>query len=486
MNMTPILQSCNQCQHGGEDWTCSAKFPAGRSLVTLLSLALLLLASWAGCQRESGPVAPNVGDRQGKTAGAEPALPAKEPSRHTPELPQDQAVSARGGKANRDALQLELKGSTEWQAGDEILLELAITNSGGQPLENINLEASIQFGLQDSISEGRWHVPLGQIAGGQSLLPTFRFLSTKPGVWYAKAALYHEGELIKATTRTIYVREPRQTPTEEPKDDEAALGPPLVENPDRLQRLHPEFPIWLDAEGKAVVMIGRVCQRQAPLELFACLKNSKEHESVLSINTRAYIVHAGLLALGLEPGRPVQFYPEYRPAEGPEIEITLAWRDADGQVRTALAQQWVRNVQTREPLAYPWIFTGSQLLKDEETGKQYYYADSTGELICVSNFPSAVLDLPIRSTDSNEALLFEAFTENIPPLGTPVTVILRPKSTSEAGSQAPNAPPMDSPETQPVREIPTDREDAGRSPSAEGKSPAEIQSPKSVPSDERM
>ena len=35
--------------------------------------------------------------------------------------------------------------------------------------------------------------------------------------------------------------------------------------------------------------------------------------------------------------------------------------------------------------------------------------------------------VPIRSSDSNAVLLFEAFTERIPPLGTPVTLILTPK-----------------------------------------------------------
>jgi hypothetical protein len=38
-----------------------------------------------------------------------------------------------------------------------------------------------------------------------------------------------------------------------------------------------------------------------------------------------------------------------------------------------------------------------------------------------------MLDLPIESSQSNEALLFRAFTERIPPLGTPVTLLLTPK-----------------------------------------------------------
>ena len=40
---------------------------------------------------------------------------------------------------------------------------------------------------------------------------------------------------------------------------------------------------------------------------------------------------------------------------------------------------------------------------------------------------AAVLDLPISSSANNDELLFEAFTEHIPPVGTPVTLIVRVK-----------------------------------------------------------
>ena len=68
------------------------------------------------------------------------------------------------------------------------------------------------------------------------------------------------------------------------------------------------------------------------------------------------------------------------------------------------------------------------------TKKQYYLAEA-GDFICVSNFPDAMLDLPIESTDSNDALEFEAFTEHIPPRGTKVTVVLAPEIEKKAGGE---------------------------------------------------
>ena len=91
-------------------------------------------------------------------------------------------------------------------------------------------------------------------------------------------------------------------------------------------------------------------------------------------------------------------------------------------------------------MEYAWVFAGSHFVRDEQTKEQYYRADGEGDLICVSNFPSAVLDIPVKSTDQNAGLLFECFTERIPPIGTPVTLILTPKSEKSEKSEKPSSP----------------------------------------------
>lgn len=206
----------------------------------------------------------------------------------------------------------------------------------------------------------------------------------------------------------------------------AQLGSPLVDNVDKLVRLHKVYPIWTDPQGKRVVIVGEIAQRQAPLEMFACPRHTKEHEAVVVVDAPAQLAHAGLLAVGAKAGKPVQFMPKYVPANGQEIEVSVVWKDAQGKVQTARAQDWVRNVGTRKALEYPWVFAGSAFAKDEFTGKVYYQADG-GDFICVSNFATAMLDLPVESSSINQELTFEAFTERIPERGTPVTLILAPK-----------------------------------------------------------
>jgi hypothetical protein len=190
-----------------------------------------------------------------------------------------------------------------------------------------------------------------------------------------------------------------------------------------LKRLSPTDEIWLDAATKRVVVGGVIALAKGEIEVFACPKLSKEHEAIVATNCPARLIHAGLLAIGLEPGRPVSFDPDYAAAEGPKVEVRVRWRDATGQQQEVRAQEWIRNTKTGQPLATDWVFAGSGFWRDPADGSEHYEADG-GDMICVSNFPTAMLDLPIASSDSNEALLFEAFEGRVPPAGTVVDLIL--------------------------------------------------------------
>jgi hypothetical protein len=190
--------------------------------------------------------------------------------------------------------------------------------------------------------------------------------------------------------------------------------------------LSEEFEIWIDPKEQMVIVGGQISLRQGMLEMFACTRGTKEHESIVSVNTRAFLVHAALLQLGAEQGRPAQFVPEFKPASGAEIEVFVQWQDEDGNEETVRAQDLIRDIRTEKAMAYPFVFAGSLFWKDPEDGKEYYMAEG-GEFICVSNFGTSMLDIPVESSRSNDVLAFVTYTERIPPLGTPVHLILKPK-----------------------------------------------------------
>jgi len=222
--------------------------------------------------------------------------------------------------------------------------------------------------------------------------------------------------------------------------EESTPAPPAkLPAPAGATRLSPKYDVWLDAQRGAILVDGQVSLRRGMLEMFACIRNSKEHESVVAADTQAFLVHAGLLRLGAEPGHPAQFVPDFKPPAGTEIDVSVEWRDAEGKMQTAKAQDWVRDVKTGKAMTHPWVFAGSRFWTDEQTGRQFYQAEG-GDFICVSNFGTAALDIPVESSQSNDALEFEAFTERIPPLGTPVRLVLKPVLKEQAKKAADRKP----------------------------------------------
>jgi len=205
---------------------------------------------------------------------------------------------------------------------------------------------------------------------------------------------------------------------------------PLADEPENLIPLDPQDRIWITRDQKSVVLLGRVVLREGFLELLACRVGSKEHESVLSVRVKPQLVHAALLATNARQGRPVQFTPTFIPASGDRIDITLRWKDETGQQHEATAQDWVWDMSSPEhakkPMTTHWVFSGSRMYQDAE-GNNRYVADETGELFGLSNFVGSILDVPIESSADNTKLQFGCFTERIPPLDTPVTIIVTPR-----------------------------------------------------------
>lgn len=187
---------------------------------------------------------------------------------------------------------------------------------------------------------------------------------------------------------------------------------------------------------RRVIVPALVCFREGPLELFLCRKHTKEHESVLVAEIDARDLHKALLAAGAVPGSPVKFEPKFEPAKGQSIKISIKYT-FEGKDKIVNAREWVRDGKTRKELADNWIFAGSFFYEVDEPvddeakekkppGKRTLYAANGGDIVCVSNFGTAMLDVPVASSAENEELMFEAFTERIPPLGAKVEVIFEP------------------------------------------------------------
>ncbi len=209
---------------------------------------------------------------------------------------------------------------------------------------------------------------------------------------------------------------PAQQPAEQPQAEAPKFQPDPSWKPLGKQ-------LWFDPQQKRLILQARVCLREGYLEHLLCLERTKEHESILATDASPRLIHAGLILIAGEPGHPVRYRPEFRPPDGPTISIEIEW-DENGQTKHADARQWIKDEKTGKPLDSHWVFAGSDLFQDPDTKRMIYAADG-GDLITVANFPSAILDLPFASSNSDAERSFVAFTDHIPPRETPVRLILR-------------------------------------------------------------
>jgi hypothetical protein len=186
--------------------------------------------------------------------------------------------------------------------------------------------------------------------------------------------------------------------------------------------------VFLEIQGerRRVLVETYVCLRQGQLEQLLTRKHSKEHEAILAADVDARDIHTALVLARAEAGKPVQFRPKYQSATGTAINILLEY-EVNGKKSHANARQWIRDSQRKKELDQGWVFAGSVMIPDPfDATKKPFYAANDGDIICVSNFDTAMLDLPVETSKVYGDLSYEAFTERIPPLETPVLMILEP------------------------------------------------------------
>jgi hypothetical protein len=196
--------------------------------------------------------------------------------------------------------------------------------------------------------------------------------------------------------------------------------------------------VWLETRGKRrrVLVEASVCLREGQygLECLLCRKHTKEHESILVTEADARVIHAGLLVANAEPGKPVEYDEKARqiiPPKGSKIRVSLQFEEGKGKekkVKVVPAGDWILNDKNGKALDMDWVFAGSKLYQnpDSDNKDPIYAANTDGAYICVTDVPTAMLALPITSSNNPETREFKPFTKRIPEEKTKVMIILEP------------------------------------------------------------
>ena len=184
--------------------------------------------------------------------------------------------------------------------------------------------------------------------------------------------------------------------------------------------------VVLEIEGtkRRVIVDAKVVLRKGVLEGLLTRAKKKEHEFILAADVDARHIHTALEAASAKAGKPVVFAPAFQAPTGSLVRVTLRYEKGGKKVAVGPGE-WIRDAKTMKGHSGDWVFVGSRFGPNPEgEDKPRYYMANHGDLICLCNIETAMLDVPIRSPKAFNQRLYEAVTDKIPEVGTAVEVVL--------------------------------------------------------------
>ncbi len=207
-----------------------------------------------------------------------------------------------------------------------------------------------------------------------------------------------------------------------------------------------QFPgVAINVQERCVDVESSVCLHRGALELVACTKGTKEHESIVVIEAKPMHIHAALLLLGAKPGSPAtrqqlgdqaERWIDVPPRGGP-VDVFLLLKGKEGKTVEHPISDFIAPSRPRanDPASadqearfptHTFIFAGSVLYGDGP-GPRRYLSDQSGNVISLSTFGDELLCLPAIYSQDNHALMWQVNATNLPAVGSTVTLRLRPQ-----------------------------------------------------------
>lgn len=192
--------------------------------------------------------------------------------------------------------------------------------------------------------------------------------------------------------------------------------------------------VTVDRETLEARIAATVCLDQGLLEFVVCKPGTFEHESIFTTEAVPELVHAALLLAGLEPtpqvaGREVLWWDKALKREDSRAKIEVEWEEEGKRKRVNLTSMLRQRSETEADEGKApedaWVFAGSFLHTDKETGKRSYAANSAGILVGIWPDPTTVIQYGIANGNPYEGKSFgmEINPDKVPAVGTKVTLV---------------------------------------------------------------
>ena len=202
--------------------------------------------------------------------------------------------------------------------------------------------------------------------------------------------------------------------------------------------------VTIDRATREVSIAGEVCLQSGILEYVVCMPNTFEHEAIFTTSAKPELVHAALLLSGLKPtpqlrGMTEIWWDKAMQQQASRVKIEVEWKHEGVLKRVNLTSmlqgRQTSTVATQKQDSEPqikdaWIFAGSFLHLNKESGEQFYAANRSGILVGIWPDPSTVIQygLPSGNPRDGEHVGIEIFEENVPQVGTKVKLVFSRKA----------------------------------------------------------
>jgi hypothetical protein len=181
-----------------------------------------------------------------------------------------------------------------------------------------------------------------------------------------------------------------------------------------------------------------------PLEYLVVTERGAVHEALFVTKNNPFQINVALLLLGFKPSESffhrasMEEFP--RAMRDPKIEmhsqfdVLVEYNEAPGKLKTVPAENWVRNLRTKDPLTPgPWVYNGSFLTKEGNLA-----AEGSGNVLSLYLDPVALANNPRQDNELDDNW---KPMENLPAEDTPVTIIFKLRKEGPADGPKPTKKP---------------------------------------------
>ncbi len=252
--------------------------------------------------------------------------------------------------------------------------------------------------------------------------------------------------------------------TPQVKAETATKAPVVVEPVSKLEEALKKLKlpgVEINLKERCVDVDAFICLDEGALELIACIKDSKEHESIIAVEAMPKNIHTALLLIGAKSGNPAMQKPAneektrwiHVPPKGGPVDISIVFKNKHGKQEERPISDFLepfdgerydghdeeKDSDDKKKESFPtntFLFAGS-FLHGKGEGPRTYVADRSGHVISLATFGDELLCLPGIHAHTAGALAWQINSTHLPDLGTKVTLRLRPKNATipDAGKE---------------------------------------------------